>query len=357
MKRKIYFIATSAIQIAMAIYSLFKLDDIVTSMSEQFNSLPGGLAERTNSLIQNSGGTYVVFMLTLAIIVNLYIIYLALNDKLLKKRGSVVACLIVSFFTSMSSLTELFAIFNIIVICSIKRESPEDFPDKKEKMPFLKKEKVNREKIICAIILLAIYFSQFLWKHTIPDNPTSKAMASILFYILMIVLSISFFKDLLKKSFKAFKENFRAYFQNLIKDIGVFYLAYLGIAFISVLLSKGSVSVNQENVEALPIWLSFPLAVLYAPIVEETLFRGCLRRFIKNDTLFIIVSAITFGLLHTVFTEATLYNVIVVALPYMAMGGILAYLYVKTNNICTNMALHSFHNTFAMIMSILIKGL
>ncbi len=357
MKRKIFFITTCAIQIIMAIYSLFNLDAIISSMAGQFENLPEALTERTNSLMQNSGGAYVIFMLSIAIIVNLYIIYLALNNKLLKKKGSVVACSVVAFFTAVSSWIELLAIINIIAVCSLKRVNPEDFPDKKKEMPKLKKEKVNREKVIYAVILLAVYFSQFLWKHAIPDNPTSKLMASALFYILMIVLSISFFKDLLKENFKVFRENFKAYFQNLIRYVGLFYLAYFGISLLSIFLSRSGVSVNQESVESLPIWFSFPLAVIYAPIVEESLFRGCIRRFIKNDKVFIVVSALAFGLLHTAFTEATLYNVIVVALPYMAIGGFLAYLYVKTNNICTNMAFHSFHNTIAMIITILIKGI
>lgn len=357
MKRKIYFITSSVIQIIISIYLLFNINGMVDELVGQFQQMPDAMTERVNSLMQNSGGAYFGFILIVSIVVNLYIIYLAINNKLLKKKGSVIGCSIIAFFTSLKPLNELLAIINIIVICSLKRVNPEDFPDEKKKLPVLKKEKIDREKIIYAIILLAVYFSQFLWKNAIPNNEASKMMASILFYVLMIALSINFFKDLLKNNFKVFKDNFKAYFQNLIRDIGIFYLVYIGVALISVILSKGSVSVNQENVEALPIWVSLPLAVLYAPLVEETLFRGCLRRLIKDDKLFIIVSALAFGLLHTAFTEATLYNVFVVALPYMAMGGILAYLYVKTNNICTNMAMHSFHNAFAMIVSILIKGI
>ena len=106
---------------------------------------------------------------------------------------------------------------------------------------------------------------------------------------------------------------------------------------------------------SLPIWYSLPLAIIYAPIVEETLFRGCIRRFIKNDKLFIIVSALVFGLLHTAFSEETIYNALVLAIPYATMGGFLAYIYTKTNNMLCNMSFHCFHNTIAMIISILIR--
>ena len=119
---------------------------------------------------------------------------------------------------------------------------------------------------------------------------------------------------------------------------------------ISSVLSMTSTIVNVYNDK-------IPLAVIYAPIVEESLFRGCLRRFFKNDKVFIIISAISFGLLHTIFSEPNLYNAIVMGIPYMAIGGFLAYLYTKTNNMCTNMAFHAFHNAIVMIFVILIKGL
>ena len=357
MNRKVYFITSGIIQIVIAIYSLLNLRSMTEEFMMQMQEMPEALVERFSNLVQNTGSAYLGFMIILAIIVNLYIIYLAYKNKLLKKKGSVIACSIISFFTAMNPLVELLAVINIIVICSLKRVGKEDFPDEKKKMPILKKENITKEKIIYAIILLAVYFSQFLWKDMVPTTGAYKIIVSIVFYLLMIILSILFFKDLLRDNFKVFKDNLKAYFQNLIRYIGIFYLAYIGVALISVFLSKNGVSVNQENVEALPLWFSLPLAIIYAPIVEETLFRGCLRRFIKNDKVFIVVSALTFGLLHTAFTEANIYNVFVVALPYMAMGGILAYLYVKTNNICTNMSLHAFHNTLAMIISILIKGI
>ena len=120
--------------------------------------------------------------------------------------------------------------------------------------------------------------------------------------------------------------------------MGKYYLVYILVAIIAALLCNEITSANQEGIMALPVWLSLPLAVIYAPIVEETLFRGCLRRFIKNDKVFIAISAMVFGLLHTVLSETTLYNTIFMSLPYIAMGGFLAYIYVKTNNLYLNIS-------------------
>ena len=109
---------------------------------------------------------------------------------------------------------------------------------------------------------------------------------------------------------------------------------------------------NQEALKTLPLWYLIPSAIIFAPIVEEAVFRGSLRRFIKNDVAFIIVSALTFGLLHTFLSEEGLYSIIVQSINYVAMGGALAYSYTKTNNIYTSMMVHAFQNTFGVLMII-----
>ena len=356
MKNKIYFLISSAVQMVMFVFTIMNSSKLAKAMTEFNKFYPEGMRERIDSLFSDGGRNYIIFLAILGFLLNGLIIYLVMNDKLLKKRGSVVVCSSISFFFSMYPLGQLFAILNIIVIMATKRVRPEDFPDKKEKLPILEKEKVDNKKIIKAIILLLVYFSQFIWGDVVSKGPI-KNVLSIVFYILMIVLSILFFKDLLRNNFREFRKNFKAYMQNLLPIIGKYYLIYFVIAIVSAILAKQGTSVNQTKIEELPILLSLPLAIIYAPIVEETLFRGCIRRFIKSDKVFLVVSAITFGLLHTAFSEASIYNVIVVALPYAAMGYFLAYLYTKTNNICTNIAFHAFQNTMAMILTIIIKGL
>lgn len=357
MKRKIYFLLSALVQIIVSIYGIFNTDKLIATMMETMGAYPEAMQARMNVLFQNSGNIYIIIIAGINIILNVLIIYLALSNKLLKKKGSVIACSVGSLITATYTVIELFAVINIIVMAAAKRINKEDYPEPIPEIPNIEKEKVTQKKIVLAIILLGVYFSQFLWKDYIPNNDMIKMAVSICFYLTMIILAIFFFSDLLKSNFKLFRQNFKTYFSNLIGKIGKFYLIYFGIAFITIFLTKADTSVNQSNVEALPIWFSLPLAIIYAPIVEETLFRGCIRRLIKNDRVFIVVSALSFGLLHTVFTETSLYSVIVLGIPYMTIGGFLAYLYTKTNNICTNMTFHAFHNLVAMIITILIKGI
>ena len=350
MSKRIYFIISGIIQIITSIYGIINANEIAKSMADAMSMF----STDTKGIFTESSSGYIIFLGVLCILLNGLIIYWASKDKLLRHKGGVLACSIISIFTSTYSLITLCAIVNIIVIANSKRTRKEDFPPEKKPLPKLEKEEVNKTKIINAIILLAIYFSQFLWSDLL-DKSKYKIPISIVFYTIMIALSIIFFKDLFRDNFKTFKNNFNTYLRNLLPVIGKYYLVYLGLALFAVYLSKEISSANQTSIEQLPIWYSLPLAIIYAPIVEETLFRGCLRRFIKNDTIFIIVSALCFGLLHTVFSEETLYNTITMAIPYMAMGGFLAYLYTKTNNMLCNMSFHCFHNTLAMIILLLIK--
>lgn len=355
MKRRIYFIISSLIQIGVSIYAIFSASKLGKALLKTLDAYPEALKGRIESLFSNGGANYIVVIAIITIILNVFILIWALSDKLLKKKGKVIACSVISIFTSTYEIIELLAIINIIIMAISKRVRKEDYPDPKEPLPIMEKESIDKGKIIVAVILIFVYFSQFILDTVCPDIRIVQLILGISFYVIMTVLTITLLFDLLKDSFNIFRKHFKAYVSNLIGTIGKFYLVYLGIAIVAAVLSKVSTPTNQTNIESLSLWISVPLAVIYAPIVEEAIFRGCIRRFIKNDVLFIIVSAITFGLLHTAFSETTIYNVLVLGIPYITIGGFLAYLYVKTNNICTNMAFHAFHNGMVMILIILMK--
>ena len=85
-------------------------------------------------------------------------------------------------------------------------------------------------------------------------------------------------------------------------------------------------------------------------IVEESVFRGTIRRFIKNDVVFILLSAVVFGAIHTVH-ETTVLNKIIMTIPYATLGGFLAYIYAKSENIMTNIFAHFLQNTIATVLN------
>ena len=353
MKKKLYFIISSIIQIVAFVYAIASADKIMNNLIKMIDVYPDSMKDRITDLYTNSGNTFVIILSSIGIILNLIIIGLACKNNLIRKKGLVITLLIFTFILAEYEIIQLLAIISIIVLlCSKEKVEKKE----KEKIPTLKKEEVTKNKLINSIILLVIYFSQFIWGDYVPNNTSIKILISILFYVGIIAYSIYTFKDLYVDNFKEFKNHFSAYIHFLLTKIGIFYIIYIMVAMITVFISGDSVSANQSSIEKLPIFLSLPLAVIYAPIVEEAIFRGSLRRFIKNDKIFIVLSGLSFGLLHTVMSEATIVSALVMSLPYVTMGLFLAYLYVKSNNIFCNMTYHMLQNSLAMIMVILLKG-
>lgn len=350
MKKKLYFIIAAIVQIIASIYSIIKAEEIIENLLSTLNALPEAMQERVNSLYQNTGSKYIIIISIICIIIDLIIVLIAVRDKLAEKKGLVITLSVITLFTASYSIVELIAIINIIVVATIKN----DMIKEKKQIPKVEKEQVNKKKIIMALGLLLIYFSQMIWGDFVP-NGVIGILIQVIFYIGMIILSFWVFKDKLINDFNLFKNNFSVYMGYILPRIGIFYIIFIVVSLICMMITKSTAN-NQNLVEQLPIVLSLPLAIIYAPIVEESLFRGCIRRFISNDKLFIIVSGIVFGLLHTIFAESNIVNLFVLAIPYGVMGSFLAYLYVKTNNMMCNITYHALNNTIAMMISILITG-
>lgn len=104
----------------------------------------------------------------------------------------------------------------------------------------------------------------------------------------------------------------------------------------------------------MPLLMLILVGSIIAPINEELVFRGALRRIFRNEKVFIIISAIVFGLIHTIFAEESLLNALVLAIPYATMGAGFAYVYAKTNNICTSIIAHMALNTIVTLGDILV---
>lgn len=81
--------------------------------------------------------------------------------------------------------------------------------------------------------------------------------------------------------------------------------------------------------------------ILFAPFVEEMVFRYSLSTFIKNDAAFVVISSLVFGLMH---------GFGIASIIYIALGIILSLIYLKTNkNVIASTIAHILNNAFAMI--------
>ena len=147
MKRKIYFLISSVVQIITSVYAIFSADKLISEMLKQTEIYPETMQERINGLFQNSGHVFIITLAMIAIILNGLIIYWTYQDKLLQKKGKVIACSVCTFFTAMYPIIELASIINIIVMATAKGVNKDDYSDKVEKLPVIEKEKVDKKKI------------------------------------------------------------------------------------------------------------------------------------------------------------------------------------------------------------------
>lgn len=108
----------------------------------------------------------------------------------------------------------------------------------------------------------------------------------------------------------------------------------------------------RESIKLSPIYMFFSVA-LVAPFIEEVVFRKTLRDIINNNTLFIILSGVFFGLLHVVTKNNTNIYEYLYIIPYGAMGSAFAYMLVKTKNLALPIFIHMLHNSILVIIQII----
>ena len=179
--------------------------------------------------------------------------------------------------------------------------------------------------------------------------------------IFMVIMFFIYKKDIIENA-KEFKNNKGKWF---IKYFGIFVGSVLVMGILNIILSKITNLETSENeelvrklIKILPVYMTFS-TVLYAPFVEELLFRKAIRKIIKGDDkytkiTYVIVSAVIFGLLHVITLDASFYDLLM-GIPYMVVGLSLGYIYSKTDNLFSTMQFHLMHNTILLILQLIIR--
>lgn len=107
-----------------------------------------------------------------------------------------------------------------------------------------------------------------------------------------------------------------------------------------------NVSKTEDPVGVWGFLLTFLATAIVPALVEEFAFRGIVLGMLRKygETFAIVVSAITFGIMHGNFEQ----------MPFAALVGlVLGYICVKTGSIWTSVAVHSVNNAIAVIFSYL----
>jgi membrane protease YdiL (CAAX protease family) len=152
---------------------------------------------------------------------------------------------------------------------------------------------------------------------------TTYAYLDVIISLFTIICLIIIYHDILIKDFKELKKS--KIFDVIQLIIGAVITLFLIKIFSSILESIicdifniGQAEVeNQQSVEALlksaPLIMGLSVCIL-APFEEELLFRGGIKKAIKNKRVFMSVSGLIFGLMHVTDHYLLLIGILIVGL-------------------------------------------
>ena len=202
-------------------------------------------------------------------------------------------------------------------------------------------------------ILIYIFFPSIFTMFFTTNIYSKKYM----FYLLIsyILLTI-YFLIIYKKDLKEYIKNFK------LKNIPVI-LIYWIIGFILMMISNYITNYliipnGLSNNEAGNRELLFNNKLIYSiilciliPTLEEITFRLEFKKNIKKQKIFILVSSITFALLHILSTTKLIELLYII--PYLILGITFSKIYIKTDNLISSIIAHILHNTTNVIILLL----
>lgn len=224
---------------------------------------------------------------------------------------------------------------------------------KKSILPKVKEEKITKIEIFKSVFLILLFI---IIMFVLPRFSFFEKIPSYIIYIVIFLLVLIMNFKYIKNDFSLFIKNKKVYIPFIIKR----YLIMLGIMIIVaipiVFLNNGQTSSNQKILNQmfgkLPLAMLL-LSTLYAPFVEENVFRLSLSKLFKNKTIFIIVSGILFGSLHMIDKFTSFYDLLYI-FQYSALGVCLAKAYSDSKNIFVSIGMHFIQNFIAALLVLLI---
>ena len=226
-------------------------------------------------------------------------------------------------------------------------------------MEMLKKIKLKEWLIFLGILFLFLYLDYFVvgvyfTARTNMNNLTLLDKLIILFskYIILVIIFLARDFKYLKEKWIDFKKNFKKYFKIAFKN---WFAGFIIMVISNIIISHfingigENESAVQELITKLPI-IAFMLTTIFAPFIEEMVFRKYLQNCVDNKTLYMILSGLIFGFIHTQIDVNIMELLLII--PYGALGFMFAKTINETDNIYTTIMMHMFHNGVLTLLAI-----
>lgn len=375
-----------SLQILIAFFGFFRVDSIIDSIVTSFKELeglvPSDLINQMTSIYTSSGGKLsIIIMILTCIAFSLVGLICSIKNNIKAKKVLLIIFAIITIDISSTVLNPLYtilAIVSLVLACISKgpkvkdKEVKEVKEKKKVDIKKFKSPKITKEIVLLSILMIFTYmyvmfvpFEDFfntspwyvdliLFPVSIPSlilmylGSISTALESAVIYISLMGMSLGFYFKEYKQMFMAFKKKLKVSLKYFFTKYGIMYLVYMPFSIIVVIFFGQST--NQETLQTLNLGITALLAIIYAPLVEETVFRGAIRKLIKNDIVYVLISGIAFGLVHTIGQEPTVLLTIANSIPYAVLGSYMAYVYTQNGNMMYNILLHMTHNLLCVLI-------
>ena len=258
------------------------------------------------------------------------LLFIILLDQYLSK-------LLDFIFISKSRNIITFLFFSIIIILFYK-------------FSFFSANKIKIETYLIYILTSFVVFFSII-KFIINSNTTSIILEVLLIDIGAIYIIFQIIKryDLNVKKWLGLK----LFSLRKIKFLGFYFLAWPIIILWAQLVEYLNLEIFKSNNYSEEVFnslnnnyvLIFFMACIIAPFCEEVIFRGYLYKIIrdKSNVLFaIVINSLFFGAIH--FEPSAI-------VPAAILGVALSMVRLKTNSLLPSIAIHTFHNLLALIIT------
>lgn len=173
----------------------------------------------------------------------------------------------------------------------------------------------------------------------------------LLIYVLLFLIISLFFLPKLIKDLKSFKKEYLFIaLKNWVYGFIVMIISNLYlIHFVGNI--AGNEATNRTLLSSYPIQAILIMSV-FAPALEEIVFRLNIKNAINNKYIFMLVSGLLFGSMHVASFSSL--KELLFLIPYGSLGFFFAKTNYETDNIFPSIISHSFHNTLSILLIFLV---
>lgn len=199
-----------------------------------------------------------------------------------------------------------------------------------------------------SLFLILIYYSMFIYSNVF--NGAVLEVINISVFVLLFILSIYYNKSKINKGIKSLRDDIKKHYKRIIIYSIITLIAY---SIVSIILGYFLENVITEETVADSNVIRVVINLLiWAPLTEELIFRCSLKKDVKNNTIFMLISPLLFAGVHVLGNGLNLITVIS-SIPYIVIGIYLSLLYIKIDNIIINILMHLLINVIGVVMIIL----